>query len=174
MDDTRDRNACDLRGAAADVDDQIPPGGGDRQPGADRGGHGLLDQVHVPRARLEDGVSDGQPLHFGDPGGDPDHHARAQERARPPAGLGNEVAEHPARDVEIGDHPVLQRPNHHDVSWRPADHRLGIAPDREQRVIRLPNRDDRRLVEDDALAPHEHHRVGGAEVDAEVRRHRSG
>src|SRR2546429_4515398 len=27
-----------------------------RQPGADRGGHGLLDQVHVPRARLEDGV----------------------------------------------------------------------------------------------------------------------
>src|SRR5258708_793765 len=52
---------------------------------------------------------------------------------------------------------------------RPApDHPLRLRPDRQGLVVPRVARDHRRLVEDDALAPHVDHGVGGAEVDRHV------
>src|SRR5690606_26789660 len=47
VDHAAQRNDADLGGAAADVDDHRARGFGNRQAGADRGGHGLLDQVDL-------------------------------------------------------------------------------------------------------------------------------
>jgi hypothetical protein len=65
-DDAAERDDGDLGGAAADVDDHAADRVGDRQPGADRRRHRLLDDVHLPRAGLVAGVLDGAPLDAGD------------------------------------------------------------------------------------------------------------
>ena len=87
----------------------------------------------------------------------------------PPSGL-DEVLQHPLGDVEIGDDAVLQRAERLDVLGRAAEHRLGLVPDPDDLVVGLADRDDRRLVEDDAAIADEHEGVGGSEVDRQVRR----
>jgi hypothetical protein len=82
--------------------------------------------------------------------------------------LRNEVVEHLLRDVEVGDHTVLQRADGDDVARRASEHGLGLVPHRQDRVVGLVDRDDRRLVEHDALAAHVDQRVGGAEIDGEI------
>ena len=71
-DDAAERDDGDLRRAAADVDDHAAAGLHDRQAGADRRGHRLLDEVGVARAGVERGVVDGALLDFGDAAGDAD------------------------------------------------------------------------------------------------------
>ena len=129
----------------------------DRQTYADRRRGRLLDQVDLARAGAAD-------------------HPRAIENPRvtaPGRDLAralDEVLEHPLGDVEVGDHPVLQRAQCRDVLRRAAQHRLGLVPDRNHGVVRLVDRDDRRLVEHDAPVPHEHERVGRPQVDGQVGR----
>jgi hypothetical protein len=62
-----------------------------------------------------------------------------------------------------------------DVARHLAEHRLGFGADRLDGLLAVgaafvADGDDGRLVEDDPLAAHVDQRVGGAEVDREVRR----
>src|SRR5262249_35455924 len=62
----------------------------------------------------------------------------------------------------------------YDVPGGAPEHGLRLAPDREHGVIGLVNRDDRGLVEHDALSADVYERVGRPEVDGEIIREHSG
>jgi hypothetical protein len=86
----------------------------------------------------------------------------------PPMRLRDEVAQHLFCDVEIRDHPVLQRPNGADVAGRAPEHRLRFAPHGDDGVVGLMNRHDGGFIEDNPLAADEHQRIRRAQVDREV------
>src|SRR5581483_582313 len=67
----------DLGRATADVDDHVAGRLVDREPGADRRSHGLLDDEDLAGARLVAGVLDRALLHTRDAGRHADHQARA-------------------------------------------------------------------------------------------------
>ena len=75
-DDPAERDHRHLAGAAADVDDHRAGRLADRQAGADRGRHRLLDQVGLAGAGRQAGLLDGALLDPGDAGGDADDDAR--------------------------------------------------------------------------------------------------
>ena len=81
-DDAAEGDDGDLGGAAADVDDHAADRLVDRQAGADRGGHRLLDGVGLARAGGEGGVLGGALLDLGDAGGDADDDARVRASGR--------------------------------------------------------------------------------------------
>src|SRR6266571_5215113 len=53
---------------------------------------------------------------------------------------------------------------------RAAEHRLGFAPYPDHGAVRPAHGDDRGFIEDDTSVPHEDERIGGPQVDPEVRR----
>ena len=165
-DDPAERDHGDLGGAAADVDDHVPGRLGDREAGADRGGHRLLDQVGLPRAGGERRLLDGAALDAGHAGRHADDDARVREAVL--VHLLDEVAEHLLGDVEVGDHAVLQRADRGDRPGRAAEHALRLDADRVHLAGALVDRDDGRLGEHDAAAAHVDERVGRAEVDGHV------
>ena len=127
-DDPAERDDGDLGRAAADVDDHVPGRLGDGEPGADRGGHRLLDQVRLARAGRERRLLDRALLDAGDAGRDADDDARVREAVL--VHLLDEVAEHLLGDVEVGDHAVLERADRRDRAGRPAEHALRLDADR--------------------------------------------
>ena len=139
----------------------------DREPGADRGRHGLLDDVGAARTRRDRRLLDRALLHAGDARRDADDHARLRQEATL-VHLLDEVPEHLLGDVEVGDHAVLQRAHRLDVARRASDHALGLGAHRKDGSGKGVDRDDARLVEHDAAATHVHERVRGAEVDGHV------
>ena len=165
-DDAAERDHGDLGRAAADVDDHVPGRLGDRQAGADRGGHRLLDQVGLARAGGERRLLDRALLDAGDAGGDADDDARVREAVL--VHLLDEVAEHLLGDVEVGDDAVLQRADRGDRPRRAAEHALGLDADGVHLAGALVDRDHGRLGEHDAAAAHVDERVRGAEVDGHV------
>ena len=78
------------------------------------------------RARRDRRFLDRALLHAGDARRDADDHARLREEASLVHAL-DEVPEHLLRDVEIGDHAVLQGPHRLDVARGAADHALGLG-----------------------------------------------
>src|SRR3972149_220430 len=94
-------------------------------------------------------------LDLGDTRGHADDDPRAHERAAA-VHVRDEVVQHLLGHVEVGDDTVLQRTDRDDVARGPAEHRLRLAAHGEHGGVRLVDRDDRRLVEHDALAPHVH------------------
>ena len=106
-DDAAERDHGDLGRAAADVDDHVPGRLADRQAGADRGRHRLLDQVGLARAGGERRVLDGALLDPVTPGGNADDHARVGKAML--VHLLDEVPQHLLGDVEVGDDAVLER-----------------------------------------------------------------
>ena len=165
-DDAAERDHGDLGGAAADVDDHVPGGLADGQPGADRGSHRLLDQVGLPGAGGERRLLDGALLDAGHAGRDADDHARVCKAVL--VHLLDEVAQHLLGDVEVGDDAVLERPDRGDRARRAPEHALRLDPDRVHVAGALIDRDDRRLGEHDAAAADVDERVGGAEIDGHV------
>ena len=105
----------------------FPVGSADREPGADRGGHRLLDQVRLARAGGQRRLLDGALLDAGDARRDADDDARMREAVL--VHLLDEVAEHLLGDVEVGDHAVLQRADRADRPRRAAEHPLRLEPD---------------------------------------------
>ena len=79
--------------------------------------------------------------------------------------------DHPLGDVEVGDGPLAQRPDGHDVAGRAADHLPGVLAHGQDVLGPCVEGDHRRLVEHDALAPRVDEGVGGAEVDGEIPSH---
>jgi len=78
-----------------------------------------------------------------------------------------EVAKHLLGNVEVGDDAVLHRSHRDDAVGRPAQHPLRLETNTLD-LLRLPvDRDDRRLVEDDALAFDVDKRIRCAEVDTD-------
>ena len=166
-DDAAERDDRDLGGAAADVDDHVAGRLVHRQPGADRGGHRLLDDVDPASAGLVAGLLDGALL---DPGDAARHrHDDARLREVPAlVHLLDEVAEHAFGDVEVGDDAVLQRPDRHDVARRPADHALGLDADSDDLAGVGVDRDDGRLIEHDASPADVDQSVRRAQIDRHV------
>ena len=78
------------------------------------------------------------------------------------------MLEHGGRDVEVGDHAVLERTDRHDRSGRAADHFLGRRADGEHRVAAHVDRHNGRLTHHNALAFHENQGVRGAEINADI------
>ena len=156
----------DLGRAAADVDDHAAGGLLDREIGADRGGHRLVDQHRPPGARRLGRLADRALLHLRDPA----RHAEddARRRHAPAERLLDEVVQHRLGHLEVRDHAVAKRPDRPDRGGRAADHLLRVGADRVDVAGRVVDRDDGRLEEDDPLAADEDDGVGGAEVDRHV------
>ena len=86
------------------------------------------------------------------------------------------MLEHLLGDGEVCDHAVLERANGLDVGRRAAEHPLGVQADRDHALVAVAvvaNRDDRRLVENDALLPRIDQRVRRTQIDREVPRETS-
>ena len=87
-------------------------------------------------------------------------HARALEQQ----------ADHALRDLEVGDRAAAQWPHRDDVARRAADHLPRLLTHREHVLRAAVERDDRRLVQDDAAPARVHEGVRGTEIDREVAR----
>jgi len=165
-DDPAERDHRDLGRAAPDVHDHVPRRLGDREPGADRGGHGLLDQIGLAGAGGERCLLDRALLDSGHPGRDADDDARVGEPAL--VHLLDEVAEHLLGHVEVGDDAVLERADRRDRARRAPEHPLRLDADRVHLAGALVDRDHGRLGEHDPATADVDERVGGAEVDSHV------
>ena len=165
-DDPAEAEDGDVGRATPDVDDHRGAGLLDPQARADRGGHGLLDDVDPARARPQGGVLEGPPLHPGDVARHADDHARPDQPRR--RDLLDEPADHPLGDVGVGDDPVPQRAHRGHRLRGAAEHLLGTVPGGQELAGTGAHRDDRRLVEHHPTATLVDDRVGRAEVDGEV------
>ena len=154
-----------LARAAADVDDEGRNRIFDRQAGADRSCHRLLDQVRLARSRRERGLDDGIALDLRQPARDADDHGAPQATA---ADEPDELAEHLLGRLEVCDHAVPQRPGRDDRRRGATEHLPRLLADRIHLSGLLIHRHDRRLEEDDALAAAENDRVRRPEVDREI------
>ena len=76
--------------------------------------------------------------------------------------------DHALGDLEVGDGALAQRAHGDDVARRAPDHLPGLVAHGQHVLGAAVERDDRRLVQHDALAARVHQGVGGAEVDGEV------
>ena len=149
----------------------LPVGSCTGRPGADGGGHGLLDDVGgLAGAGVLGGLLHGALLDAGDARRDADDHARLDPAAV--VHLLDEVAEHLLADLEVGDDAVLQRPDGLDV--RRACGRSSAWPRRRRRAGR-PSR-TLTATTDGSLSTMPRPAdvddgVGGAEVDRHVAAH---
>jgi hypothetical protein len=84
--------------------------------------------------------------------------------------LGDEVLDHLFGDIDVGDDAVAQRADRFDAVGGLAHHQLCVVADRLDPLdsVQRFDRDDRRLIEHDALAANVNNRVRGAEVDCHV------
>ena len=167
-DDAAEADDGDLRRAATDVDDEAAGRLADRQAGADRGRHGLLDEARPAGAGVERGVPDGALLDLGDAGRDAEQHPRPRDQPDPVVHLVHEVLDHLLGDVEVADDAVAQRADRDDVGRRPADHALGLRADRQHALRLGVDGDDAGLADDDAAVADVDQGVGRAEVDPDV------
>ena len=87
--------------------------------------------------------------------------------------LVNEVLDHLLGDIDVGDDAVAQRADGLDLVGRLAHHQLGVVADRLDLLDPVDglDRDDRRLVQDDAAPAHVDQSVCGPEIDRHVVRH---
>src|SRR5689334_4695550 len=165
-DDAAEGDDGDLGCAAADVDDHVPSRLADREAGADRSRHRLLDQVGLPRAGAEGRLLDGTALDTGHAGRNADDDTWVRKSIL--VNLLNEVAEHLLGDVEVGDHAVLQRADRGDRPRRAAEHAFCLDTDGVHLAGALVDRDDGRLGEHDSAPTDVHERVRRAQVDGHV------
>ena len=166
LDHAAERHDRDLRRAAADVDDQMAVRLRKISARTGRRRHGGLDQIHLARAGLDDGIDDVALLHAGHAARHSDKHARLEEAERRHAR--EQLLEHERRHVIVRDDARADRMDGHDVRRCAAEHLLRVLTDLEHAAGVLVDRHDGRLTQHDALAAHEHADVGRAEVDGNV------
>ena len=113
-------------------------------------------------------------LHLGDPRRHAHDHARLHLEHVVLDDELEEVAQHLLGHVEVGDHAVLHRAHRDDAVGRAAEHALRLEAHALDLLRLAVDRDDGRLVQDDALALHVDERVRRAEIDGDgVRREES-
>jgi hypothetical protein len=106
-----------------------PVGVGNRQAGADRGSHRLLDQVNLAGTGADGRFADGAAFNLGRATGHADDDARARAEQLGVMHLLDELLEHLLGDGEVGDHAVFHRANHRNAARRLAEHFLGFLAD---------------------------------------------
>src|SRR5215207_9507077 len=149
-DDPVERDHRDLGGAAADVDNHIARGIGDRHASPDGRSQRFGDQKSLARPGGEGGVPHGPPFDAGHPGRNADHDLWPHQREAA-AALVDEVAQHLLGDDVVGDHPVSHRAHDFDRLARLATkHIARFQPDRFHLAVFGGDRYDGRLVYDDA------------------------
>ncbi len=89
--------------------------------------------------------------------------------------LADEVLDHLFSNFKVGDHAVAHRADRLDMARRAAQHHLGVIANGEHLLLAAArdDRNDRRLVQNDAPALHIDQRVGGPEVDGHIGREHS-
>ena len=112
-------------------------------------------------------VHDGALLHLGDLARHADDNARVHHHLAV-VRLVDEVVQHLLGLPEVRDDAVLHGLDRDDVAGRAAEHLLGFLADGLDLVGVAVDRDDRRLVDDDAFATGKHERVRGAQVDRQI------
>jgi len=80
----------------------------------------------------------------------------------------HEVLDHLLGDVEVADDAVAERADGDDAGRCPADHPLGLGPDRQDLLRLGVDRHHRRLAYDDPAIPDVDQGVRGPEVDPDV------
>src|SRR5665213_12582 len=160
-DDAGKRDYGNFRSSPANVDYHIAGGRIHRKTDADGSSHRLRDHHHFLGARTQCRVANGALLDLRDPGGnadddprlDPEHVVLDDER--------EEIPQHFLGHVEVGDNTVFHRSHRNDVFGRATEHALGLEAYALDLFGLAIERNDGRLVENDALA---------FDVDERVRR----
>jgi hypothetical protein len=82
----------------------------------------------------------------------------------------DEVIQHLLGDLKVSDDTILHRLDGDNITGRAAQHFLGFLADGLNFASRLVQRDNGRLVDNNALSFRENKRIGGAKVNGKVRR----
>src|SRR5579859_7937822 len=124
--------------------------------------------MRFARAGFNGRVVDRPSLDLGYTRRNTDHDARFGHDCESFVHLPDEVMEHQLRDVKIADDAVFERPHRDNVRGRSTDHAFGIRAHGERTFGFGIDGHYRWLIDDDALAAHEHERIGRAKIDADV------
>ena len=174
IDDAAQRQHRDFRRAAADINHHRARRLIDRQTSADRGGHGLFDQMHGAGAGGVGRFQNGAPLNGGGAGGHADHDLRRDEGAPVMHSL-NEVLDHLFGDFEVRDDAIPHRADGGHVAGRFPQHLLGFVADgvHDLAPALIDEGDDGRLIEDNASPLCVNKGVGRAQIDRQIRRNKA-
>jgi len=170
-DDATERDHRDVDRAAADIRDHAPHRLVDRDTGADSGEDGLLYHIRILRAGPYRRLDNRAFLGRGHSRGDRDEHRRL-ERV-PTKRFPHEIPEHRLGHAIVRDNAVFHRAVRDDAVGRATDHLLRLGTDREDLILASraalsTHRDDRGLIDDDALPGDEHEHIGGPEVNSKL------
>ena len=139
---------------------------GTRAPIAAASGSLIRNALRAPACKR--GVAHGAPFDAGHSGRNADHHLGSHQREAT-AALVDEVAQHLLGDDVVGDHAVAHRADDFDRLARLAtEHVARFEPDRFDFAVFSGDRDDGRLVDDDAAPAHKDEDVGRPEIDADL------
>ena len=137
---------------------------GNRQTRADRRHHRLLHQMHFARLRAIRRIHNRALFHLRNLARHADHNARMHQHL-PVMRLVDEVIQHLLGDFEVSDDAVLHRLDGDNIAGRAAQHFLRLFTDRLNFAGRFVQRDNRRLIDNNAFSFRENQRVGGAKVN---------
>jgi hypothetical protein len=160
--------------ATADVDDHRAGRLRNGKACADRGRHGLLDQIDAPRACRQRRFLNRATLDRGRAGrhADDDH---GIGEGTPVMHLADEVLDHLLCNFEIRDHAVAHGTDRFDIAGCAAQHHLGVVADCADMLLAAARHGghDGGFVEDDAPPLHIDQRICGPEVDCHIARQKA-
>jgi len=168
-DDARQCDDGDLGRPPADVHHHVAHGLADVEPDADGRRHGLCYQIHLLGPGVLGGVSDGPLFHLGNATRHAHHHA-ANGGQPVFLDLLQEALNHLLGHLEVGDHPVLERPDGFDVLVGALVHLKGLVPELADLAGRVVDGHDARLVEDNPFSANVHQSIRRPQVDGDVLR----
>jgi len=118
----------------------------------------------------EGGFADRLALHLGALAGHTDQNPRTRGDEAVLVYLVDEVLKHLLGDHEIRDHPVLHRADGFDVARSPAQHALGLTAHGSDFLLPVggADRNNGRLIQDDAAAADKDERVGGPQINGQI------
>jgi hypothetical protein len=161
----------DKAATSVDVDNHAAADLCDRQACAESSCHRLFNQPDFTGSGRHGCIVNGPLLDFCNSGGDTDDDSRARYRDKTLlVCFTDEIFKHRLGDLELGDHAVSQGSHSDNVGWSPPDHFLGFRSD----CLRFPgsfiDSHPRRFSDDDPLTTHVDERIGGSQVNSDVKR----
>jgi hypothetical protein len=168
------REHGDFGGAAADVEHHRAARLVHGQARADRRRHGLTNYLHAARAGAFGRLLDGAAFDLRRTDRHAHQHARRRFEHAVAVHLADEVLQHLLGVGEVGDHAVLHRSHRVDVAGRSTQHVLGLGADGDDDLattcLVVLHRDNRRLVEHDALVADVNEGIGRSQIDRQIAR----
>ena len=157
---------CDVRGAAADVDDHPAVGLGDVDAGAESCGDGLINEVDLTRTGCHDRLDHGVALDAGDGRRHTDRHAGLDHVGA--VHLIDEPADELAGHGVVADDAVLQREDRGNIVRGAAHHGQRLIADLQHRVLAGIHRHHAGLIEHHAGALLRDDDGRGTKVDTDI------